>query len=114
MNKSYIFSAIAAFALLTLSACHDDTPDGKTTEESQEFTISTKPLTANEVIGNDYENINNWKLIFVDRAGKIAAIVNRDPSKTDAVTQETFRTELPAGTYTVYAFANTYDWFDDY
>ena len=61
MNKSYIFSAIAAFALLTLSACHDDTPDGKTTEESQEFTISTKPLTANEVIGNDYENINNWK-----------------------------------------------------
>ena len=114
MNKSYIFSAIAAFALLTLSACHDDTPDGKTTEESQEFTISTKPLTANEVIGNDYENINNWKLIFVDRAGKIAAIVNRDPSKIDAVTQETFRTELPAGTYTVYAFANTYDWFDDY
>lgn len=113
MNKSYIFSAIAAFALLTLSACHDDTPDGKTTEESQEFTISTKPLTANEVIGNDYENINNWKLIFVDKTGKIAAIVDRDPSKTNAVTEETFRTEIPAGTYTVYAFANTEDWFND-
>ncbi|MGM9840943.1 MAG: hypothetical protein ACI31D_01930 [Candidatus Limisoma sp.] len=113
MNKSYIFAALAAAALLPLTACHDDEPGQPTSGESQEFTISTKPVTANEVVGNDYENINNWKLIFVDNTGTIAAIVDRDPSKTNAVTEETFRTEIPAGTYTVYAFANTEDWFND-
>lgn len=61
-------------------------------------------------VGTDNELINSYFVIFVHAAGsnsgRIASIVNRDNSKTNAVQWETIETKIPEGQYTIYAFAN--------
>lgn len=58
------------------------------------------------------EKITDWFMVFIDINGEVAKIVSRFDSDTGigsgapAVESETFRCQLPAGSYTVYAFAN--------
>lgn len=55
------------------------------------------------------EKIKDWFLVFVDRNGKVSKILNRNQAQTSGVApleQETFKCIIPAGTYSVFAFAN--------
>lgn len=61
----------------------------------------------------DNEKIRNWFMVFIDQKGNVAKILNRSDAETgisvaetDAFEQETFRSILPSGTYSVFAFAN--------
>jgi len=52
------------------------------------------------------ELIQTWWIAFADKYGVVNAIVSRNATLTTAVDREEFDVELPAGTYTAYAFAN--------
>ena len=102
----------------------DDHPSGKTTVS---FSIRALPTNlATRADGtpqapvNDQEKINDWWMVFVDKNGTVVKKIYRsganqgnysgfeaaEHSGTGAIEEETFSCDLPAGTYSVYAFAN--------
>jgi len=104
MKLSYsLFLALCGMLAVSCSGADVDEPtvDGPVSSRAS-FSIQSRAVgdtSANELI-------QSWWIAFVGQDGKVSKIVSRDASKTDAVERDEFSVELPAGTYTAYAFAN--------
>ncbi len=98
---SYILISTAC-SLLPVS-CSDSGP------AEQEPQHTRAALSVRSCAGEtlpDNELINTWWIAFVDKYGVVSAVVSRDAALKTAVESEEFDVELPAGSYTAYAFAN--------
>lgn len=71
-------------------------------------TIMTRATGTPEAAETDYELINDWWVLFVDNNNKIVKYLDRATAtgNKNAVEEERFFLEIPAGKYTAYSFAN--------
>lgn len=71
-------------------------------------TIMTRATSTPEAAETDYELINDWWVLFVDNNNKIVKYLDRATAtgNKNAVEEERFFLEIPAGKYTAYSFAN--------
>lgn len=71
-------------------------------------TIMTRATVTPEAAETDYELINDWWVLFVDNNNKIVKYLDRATAtgNKNAVEEERFYLEIPAGKYTAYSFAN--------
>lgn len=106
-----IYSTLVAVLTLCLSFCgcvKESSDPGRDDDGKELLTravmISTR-VPDDDV--EDWEMINSWWVAFVDRTGKVVRLVTSptipDPTPCEMVTTTV---KLPAGNYTVYAFAN--------
>lgn len=102
MKQLYV-SIMLVMALLLSGGCSDNEPQSDTPTTAT-FAISTR--AGSDSNATDNELINTWRVVFVDNAGTVKLIIDRPADKTGAVEREEFKFNLPAGTYTAYAFAN--------
>lgn len=105
MSKSCLYLSMFAALAAAFGACSGDQPDEADVVPAG-FIIKAPTRTSVDP-SNDNERITSWWMAFVGASDrKVRAIASRDPSRKDAVEQETVDCDIPAGTYDVYAFAN--------
>lgn len=102
---------LLSIALLTAcsSATNDepgpDLPEG--TPLSRSVTIYTRVPGGS---AEDWELIRSWWVAFVDRNNKVVRVVSSPPDEGPVLAEKVTTTlKMPAGNYTVYAFANFSD-----
>lgn len=96
-------SMTLVIALLMGGGCSDNEPQSDTPMAAT-FAIATR--AGSEPNATDNELINTWRVVFVDNEGTVRLILDRPADTTGAVEKEEVNFNLPAGTYTAYAFAN--------
>jgi len=105
--KKLSYTSLLTVCLLTAS-CSENEPSAN--EPSSAAPVSSRASLSVKLRGETApsanELINSWWIAFADQEGVVSAIVSRDASLSTAVEREEFNVELPAGTYTAYAFAN--------
>lgn len=104
---------LSAGTLVVCGCSNEDYPtgtDGAAAGEPTEVSLSLSAFRSDSGDGTpsdpstDAEKINSWWIAFVDHEGKVTKILSREGSTP--VEMETFKAIVPAGAYTLYAFAN--------
>lgn len=119
MKLNILTTIITGAALLAeIAGCSSDNVPGAPVPAEARFSISTRVETASDgsplPATSDNEKISDWWLAFARTAGadsyKVVKVVRRSEALPEAaataVERESFSCTLPAGTYTVFAFAN--------
>ena len=97
----------AALQAASLTSCREEDTEPATGTAIVRCALQTRAAdngTGPETLPN--ELINNWWIAFADASGTVRRIVANDPALTVPVEEDRFTVELPAATYTLYAFAN--------
>ena len=117
MKKTIIYQMMLGMVLmlgtvltLGLTGCSESgDDDGSSGKGSVAIRLRTQYVHATRATGdwadptNTIEKIHDYKVVFVDGAGKVAAIATGNANGAE---EHTFRYLLAPGTYTVYGFAN--------
>ena len=117
MKKTIIYQMMLGMVLLLgmvltlgLTGCSESgDDDGSSGKGSVAIRLRTQYVHATRATGdwadptNTIEKIHDYKVVFVDGAGKVAAIATGNANGAE---EHTFRYLLAPGTYTVYGFAN--------
>ena len=117
IHTIYILLIAMACAMLPASCASDngDSPDGgygRPVDISVNISVPapTATLTPDgfrpQAPETDNELIHNWKVVFIDNSGTVRAIFDGGDINGVGKHADTFKGELPTGTYKVYAFAN--------
>lgn len=107
MKRKLTFDSILILLLaMVMAACDgDDAGLGPAVATGRCSIISrASGETGVETLPN--ELINNWWVVFVDGSGTVRKIAANSPELAAPVERDEFSVELPASTYTLYAFAN--------
>ena len=102
-----MLGTVLTLGLTGCSESGDD--DGSSGKGSVAIRLRTQYVHATRATGdwadptNTIEKIHDYKVVFVDGAGKVAAIATGNANGAE---EHTFRYLLAPGTYTVYGFAN--------
>ena len=105
MKHKYLLGYVMT-ALLSLIACTGDVPDMQTDVVTARCVIRSRAAGDLQPETLPNELINNWWVAFVDGSGTVRRIVGSSPQLTVPVEHDEFTVDLPASTYTLYAFAN--------
>lgn len=105
MKLKYLFGYITA-VMLSVTACTGDNFEIMPEVVTASCAIQSRASgdTQPETLPN--ELINNWWVAFVDASGTVRCIVENSPQLASPVERDEFSVDLPASTYTLYAFAN--------
>lgn len=105
MKLKYLLGYITT-ALLSVTACTSENAEIMPEVVTVGGVIQSRASddTQPETLPN--ELINSWWVAFVDASGTVRSIVERSPEASAPVERDEFTVDLPASTYTLYAFAN--------
>ena len=105
MKHKYLLGYVMT-SMLSLVACTGDTPDMQPEVVNAQCVIRSRAAGDSQPETLPNELINNWWIVFVDGSGTVRRIVENSPQLTVPVERDEFTVDLPASTYTLYAFAN--------
>lgn len=105
MKLKHLFGYVTT-VMLSFTACTGDNSDIMPEVVTASCAIQSRASgdTQPETLPN--ELINNWWVVFVDASGTVRYIVENSPKLASPVERDEFTVDLPASTYTLYAFAN--------
>lgn len=123
--NSGVLGAILTASILIVCGCSNENlladedilAEGTPTEITLSIEATRAPATIDpdgtpSAAAADNEKINSWWIAFVDNKGKVAKILHRSDVETGIdtgaapVEMEKFKCIIPAGVYSIYAFAN--------
>jgi len=102
VSYSVVYAFIAMIAMSVLS-CGDNNSEEPDKPVKSGFYIVAAGR-AGALQSGDNELISSWWMAFVDNTRTVRAVVANEPPA--AVSEDAVSCNLPAGTYTIYAFAN--------
>lgn len=106
---SRVVLALTLLMAVALSSCSGNSGAGDAGDSDVSTVtcrISSRAASGEEVAALPNERINSWWVVFADKSGTVREIVRNDASLNEPVDRDEATVRLPAGDYSIYAFAN--------